>query len=162
MLCVVSFGSASAQNPTQKIGHLDTQKLLTLMPEAKVADQKLKDHYKELEDELKTMQIEYQSKLEDYQKKAPLLSDAIKMAKEKEIRDLGNRIQEFEGTAQDSYMEMSQKVQQPLLDSIQKAISEVAKEGSFTYILDTSAGNVLYFEGGIDVLPLVKKKLNIP
>ncbi|MBK7667682.1 MAG: OmpH family outer membrane protein [Sphingobacteriaceae bacterium] len=36
----------------------------------------------------------------------------------------------------------------------------VAKENSYKYVLDTSAGNVLYSESSEDILMLVKKKLD--
>lgn len=49
---------------------------------------------------------------------------------------------------------------QPLIDKAKKAIEEVAKENGFTYIIDTSSGALLY-SGGEDILPLVKKKLNL-
>ncbi|MCB0430291.1 MAG: OmpH family outer membrane protein [Flavobacteriales bacterium] len=150
-----------AQDKAQKIGHINSQELLSMMPEAKQAEDQLTKHAKELEDQLNTMQTEYQAKVDKFRQPDPFQTDAIRKTKEAEIMDLGKRIQEFEMSAQQSYNEMSAKVQQPLLEKVQKAIADVAKENGFTYILDTSAGNVLYFDGGIDVLPMVKKKLSI-
>jgi len=54
-----------------------------------------------------------------------------------------------------------QSLLQPIIDKAKNAINEVAKEGSFTYILDSSVGVVLYSVESDDILPLVKKKLGL-
>ena len=50
---------------------------------------------------------------------------------------------------------------QPFIDKAKKAIDDVAKEKGYTYILDTSTGSVLYWEGGDDIMMYVKEKLGI-
>ena len=47
----------------------------------------------------------------------------------------------------------------PFQDKIQNAINAVAKEHQYTYIFDTQI--LLYYDGGDDVTPLVKKKLGL-
>ena len=53
----------------------------------------------------------------------------------------------------------------PVVEKVQKAINEVAKNGKFSYILDTGTGFnvVLYNEGpnSHDITDDVKKKLNL-
>ena len=48
-----------------------------------------------------------------------------------------------------------------MVERTNQAIKDVAQENSFTYILDVSTGFVLYYDGGQDVLPLVKTKLGL-
>ena len=48
----------------------------------------------------------------------------------------------------------------PIIDRAKEAIRDVAKENGYTYIFDSAVGVTLY-EGGDDVLPLVKKKLGL-
>ena len=48
-----------------------------------------------------------------------------------------------------------------MLEKANTAIEAVAKENEYSYILDTSAGVVLYFPETDDILPLVKTKLGI-
>jgi len=50
---------------------------------------------------------------------------------------------------------------QPIIDKAKKAIDDVAKDGNYTLILDSSVGVVLYSIDGDDILPAVKKKLGI-
>ena len=42
-----------------------------------------------------------------------------------------------------------------------EAIKQVARDGGYAYIFDTSMGATLYDEGGDDIMPLVKKKLGL-
>ena len=49
----------------------------------------------------------------------------------------------------------------PLIEKIQNAIKAVGKENGFTYILNGNEQIILYSDGGINVLSLVKKKLGI-
>ena len=41
------------------------------------------------------------------------------------------------------------------------AIEDVAKEGKFTYIFDSSMGSILYADESENVMTLVKKKLGL-
>ena len=50
-----------------KIGHIDRQKLMLMMPERKDAEAKMQAFAKTLEDRLKAMGTEYQQKVADAQ-----------------------------------------------------------------------------------------------
>ena len=89
------------------------------------------------------------------------MTDIIKNNKIKEITDLEKRITEFQQTAEADLQKKEQSLLQPIIDKAKNAINEVAKEGSFTYILDSSVGVVLYSVESDDILPLVKKKLGL-
>ena len=67
-----------------------------MMPQTKQADSTLKKFGESLDTQLKAMTAEYQSKLQSYQSKADSLPDAIRATKEKELTDLGQRIQDFQ------------------------------------------------------------------
>ena len=49
----------------------------------------------------------------------------------------------------------------PIIDRAKKAISDVAAEGGYTYILDSGTAAVLYSQDSDDIMPLVKKKLGL-
>jgi outer membrane protein len=55
-----------------------------------------------------------------------------------------------------------QQLFQPIQDKAVKAISDVAAENGFTYILDSGVGVVVYSAPNAEnILPLVKKKLGL-
>src|ERR1039457_6221087 len=84
----------------QKIGHIRLDSLINVMPESKEAKQKGNEYYNKLEEQIKNMQGELQSKQEDYQKQAANMPDAIKKDKEKEMQEIYNRMQQFQQQAQ--------------------------------------------------------------
>jgi outer membrane protein len=151
--------STSAQ--TQKFGHINSAEIIALMPDTKKADEQLQSFGKSLEEQLRTMGAEYQTKLQDYQSKSAMMADPVKQAKEKEIVDLQTRIQEFQQTAQESIQRKKEELYSPILKRADEAIKEVAKENNYTYILDSSIGAILFAVDANDIDQLARKKLGI-
>lgn len=145
-----------------KIGHINSQDLLAVMPESDSAKANIEKEVKQLEDQLELMQVEYNKKLEQYVKEKATYSALILQTKEAELSDLQQRIQAFQQTAQQEIQRKQQELFQPVLDKANKAIEDVGRENGFTYILDISTGVVLFHsDNATDVTPLVKAKLNI-
>ena len=149
--------SAQAQSP--KFGHINSADLLSMMPEIKKADSTLQAYQKSLEDANASMLTDYQKKVQDYQALSATTTDAVKEIKQQEIKDLENRIQQFQGTAQDKLQNKKEEVYSPILKKAEDAIKEVAKENNYAYVFDTSAGAVVYAQESDNLMELVKKKL---
>ncbi|GHT16245.1 membrane protein [Bacteroidia bacterium] len=148
---------------TYKFGHINGQEVLFLMSERDSAQAKMMAYAKDLEEQVETMQVEYNNKLNSYQKQAKTWSDAIREQKEKELQEIGQRIQEFQATAQRELQEKQTEFLQPVIEKANAAIRKVGKDGGFTYIFDTSSGTVPYAdpEQSTDIMPQVRKELNI-
>lgn len=144
-----------------KLGHINSQELLAMMPEVKKADADLKAYAKSFEDQLETMTKEYQKKMSDYQAQEKTMTDAVKEVKQKEITDLGARIESTQKSAEEKVMAKKQELFKPILDKAEKAIKAVAKEKGFDYVFDLSTGSVLVARDADNMLPLVKAKLGI-
>ncbi len=162
VVIVLFVASVSAQAQTSvKIGYIDFAQIVSLMPGQDSINIKLQAHVASLEGQLKAMQTEYEAKVGDYQATQATMSQIIKQTKEKEIMDLQQRIEAFNQQAQYEIQNKQQELTQPLIERIQNAIKSVGKENGFTYILNGNEQIILYSDGGINVLPLVKKKLGI-
>jgi outer membrane protein len=85
----------------------------------------------------------------------------MKSMKKQEIEDLSARIQGFEQNAQQQLQMTIQRLQQPIIDKIKKAIEDISKENGFTHILDSASGALLYYDEAYDIMDLVKAKLGI-
>ena len=144
-----------------KIGYIDSQALVEMMPAKDSVEAKLIAYQKSLEEQIGAMYLEYQNKVADYTNNVDGMSDIIKQTKEREIADLETRITEFQQGAEAEFGNKQQELYDPLITKAKNAINEVAKANGYTYILDISMGVVLYYEGGEDVLPLVKAKLGL-
>ena len=143
-----------------KLGHLDVQKLMSVMPESKQADATLQAKQAEIQKEMTSMQETYQKLIQEYQANEKTYTDIIRANKEQEIRSLGERIQSFQSVAEQQMRETYDKLMGEIMDKIQKAAQEVGKENGFTYIFTMNA--LLYAaDNSEDVLPLIKKKLGI-
>lgn len=156
----LSVVTTFAQKAT-KIGHINSEELLTLMPERKKAAAKIDTLSKEIEKQLRDLMTEYQGKLERFEKDAPNLSELLKKDRGEEIKNLETRIRSFQQEAQNTIESKQQELMEPIITKAKKAIEEVAKENGFTYVLDTSTGNVLFWEEGDNIINLVKKKLKL-
>ncbi len=146
---------------TLKFGHINSTELIQAMPQTKQADSTLKKYGESLDFQLKGMTAEYQNKLQSYQGKRDSMPDAIKQTKEKELEDLGNRIQDFQQTAQESIQKKKEELYGPVLKKAEGAIKDIAKEKNYSYIFDTSVGTVLFAQDSDNIMPMVKAKLGL-
>ena len=159
---LVTVSSAFAQKADYKFGHINSNELLSVMPERDSARIELQSYSQMLQQEMEATQMEYQTKVNTYLEKQDTYSDLVKQSKETEIQEMQRRVQEFQATAQQDYQQKEAEIFQPIMDKAQAAIEKVAKANGFTYVFDLGAGGVLYFsEKSIDILPLVKKELGI-
>ncbi len=161
-LCVLLAASTGlrAQNAV-KLGHIDRQALMLMLPERKAAETKMQDFAKTLDERLKAMGQEYQNKVTDAQSRAESMTKTEQQVAMREIQELEQRISDAQDKAKEDLSKQENELLAPMIERTNKAIKEVAAEGHFTYILDTSTGTVLYSDGGTDILPLVKAKLQI-
>jgi outer membrane protein len=143
----------------QKYGHVNSAELMQVMPGIDSVNIKLMDYHKELQILFENMLNEYQTKKEKLHKEAGTMSTAIRKLKEDELTALENRLQDFNAGVNDDLEEKQMELIAPFREKIQNAINEVAKENKYSYIFDTQT--LLYYDGGDDVTPLVKKKLGI-
>jgi outer membrane protein len=168
ILTLIFFVAVGMQAQTAyKFGHIDYQKLITSLPESEQAQKALETEAKALQDQAEVLQVEYNNKGNDYMTNEKLLSgdpkkwsELIKADKEKELQDLGNRIQEFQKTASESLQTKRAELFKPILEKVEKAVKDVAKENKFTYIFDI-ATLLYYSEESIDITSMVKAKLAI-
>jgi len=155
------FGLLTLSSSAQKFGHINSQELLSLMPERKTAETSLQDYAKGLENQLISMQTEYQSMIENYQNNESSYDDLTKQDKIAEIQGLEQRLTTFQQSAQASLQEKEQELLRPILESAQNAIDIVAKKEKYTYILDSSSGVLLYSKESEDILEKVKDELGL-
>ncbi len=84
----------------------------------------------------------------------------IKESKQKEIQSVNQRFQEFQQIAENDIQRKQGELMLAITEKIKAAVAEVAKEGKYTYILE-STGILLYAEESEDVTSQISKKLNL-
>jgi outer membrane protein len=142
-----------------KVAHIDVQALMTSMPEMKTAQDQMKKIQETYDKDYKNMVTEYQTKLQKYEQEVPTAGDALNETRSKEMQDMGNRIQQFQQTAQKELGQKEMDLVKPIMEKAQKAIQKVAKAKGVNYVLDATTGSGVLFAEGIDLLADVKKEL---
>ena len=158
---VVLISSVGFAQSGAKFGYIDSNEILTLMPETDSLQQELKAYADYLDEQMATMAMEYQTKVTTYQENVATMSDLIRQTKEKEITDLQNRIQAFQQSADQDLGAKQAELFNPLIEKVKNAITEVARENNYNYIFDVGTGALVFYETGDNILPLVKTKLGI-
>ena len=83
VVCVMFSTSLFAQ----KFGRINTQEIITNMNEFKDAQTQIQDFAKDLDAQLETIQVEFNNKLQEYQKAEGTMTEAVMQLKQKEQTD---------------------------------------------------------------------------
>ncbi len=148
--------TASAQT---KIGYVNTDEIIGVMPEAEKADAVLKDYQASLSQQGQDMMKDLGIKDSLFVKDSAKLSASMKEIKRNELITLYQKVQGWQTQAQEMYQAKAQEMIAPIRTKAMDAIRNVAKEAGYTYVLDMNA--VIVAPPGDDILPLVKRKLGI-
>ncbi|MGC6429062.1 MAG: OmpH family outer membrane protein [Flavobacteriales bacterium] len=157
-LLISTLSCIEAQN---KFGYLNSNELLSMMPESLEMQTELENQAKKLESQLSAMQSEYESKVVDFQKNETTFSDLVKEDKIKEIESIQKRMVDFQQRAQKELAEKEAALFTPIREKAMDAINKVAQEGNYTYIFDSGAGTFLYVDESENIIEKVKKKLGM-
>jgi outer membrane protein len=157
----IMIGSFANAQTAMKLGHLNSQQLLSLMPEVATANKAIEAYAKTYQDQLEGMQKDYEKKIQEYTAQEKTMTEAMKEVKQKEIQDLQKRMEDLQQSAQDKIAAKKQELFKPILDKADKAIKDVAAEGGYDYIFDAGNGSLLFGKESLDILPKVKVKLGI-
>jgi len=158
---VLSLAVMLSTQAQSKFGYLNSNELLAMMPESQSMQEELQTYAKGLESQLTAMQAEYEKKVVEYQQNETSYTDIIKQDKIREIEGIQQRVVEFQKNAQQSLGEKEAELFTPIREKAMAAIDKVAKEGNYTFIFDSGAGNFLYAAESENVLNLVKSKLGL-
>lgn len=163
LLLFVGFAAANAQELVKyKFGHINSQELLSQMPEFEEALNAMEKMKTDGNERLKSMQTEMQNQVAAYQQAAATMTTEQRAAKETELGEMSQKIQAYYQQTQQTMQQKETELTQPIIEKARKAVEAVGKENGFTYIFDTAKGDLVYFGvSSEDIMPLVRKKLGI-
>jgi outer membrane protein len=142
---VIAFISSKGFSQSQlKIGHVNFEEIMLSLPERDSAQAVLKKEADELQSAYEELTVTYNQLFDEYQKGLPSYTAILKKAKEDELLDKQKRMAEFEQNASTTLQNRNTELLKPIIERINQAISRVATEDGFTYILDISKGSVVF------------------
>jgi outer membrane protein len=118
----------------QKTAFIHRDSILLSMPEMQNAQKVLNEYYTSAQNEIQTMQSDYQKKVEAYNNNQLSYSDAVKSNKVQEIKDLEKRIQDFQVQAQTEFNEKQNTLLKPIQKKFDEAVEKVRKKLSYDVI----------------------------
>jgi len=134
-LGLASLGVAQGQ----KIGYVDTDFILSQMPEYQGLEQRLQQLSREWRAELKQMQQEIDRLKEDFEAKEILFTDDVRKQRQEEIN---NKIQQREQYLdqkfgpEGEYFQRQKELLEPIQRKVFEAISSVARREGYDFVFD--------------------------
>ncbi len=157
VIAVIALGVNSV-NAQDKLGHVSTDLLLSLMPETKALNDELEKKSATYEAELKAENDKLAAKVQRYDAEAASQTDEENMRRAQEVQNDQQKLQAAVKVAREDLSKIRDERLKPILEKAKKAIEDVANEGGFTYVLEAST---LIVAKGTDLMPQVKAKLAI-
>ena len=142
-----------------KVAHINTQQLISEMPEVIAAQNELKKLEDQYAKELETSAKEFQTKAQSYSSDAANQTDVTNQARQKELESMQTNLQEFRDSAAQELQKKQMDLMTPLLEKARNAITKVGEEQGFNYVIDSSPNGGIILANGKDLLADVKKEL---
>ncbi len=147
----------------QKFGYCNSAALLTSIPEVKAADSDLQAFQTQLTKRGQEMVKSMQDKAAelDRKEKAGTISPKDLELQNAKLQEEQSTIAKYEQEVYDKLAQKREELYKPILDRVNQAMIDVAKENQFTFVFDQNTQVVLYADESLDVTKLVKTKLGI-
>jgi len=157
--------AGSRVNAQTKIGYIDAETLLYLMPEVAKVDSQLRQY------QLDTLGREYQRLLTDYQWKDSMLKvekpekplpPSIKEQYQKDLQELTQTLTNWQQIAGELNQQKQQILIAPAMRKLSDAINAVAKEKGYTHVMSREVFIVAPDADNLIVAVAAKLKVTLP
>ena len=159
LITVITLGLNSSVN-AQKIGHVNSIRVLANMPETRAATVELEKTAKTHSGDIVAMKKKGENKITKYRAEASAQTEETNAQRAQEIQVINLKLQELQKTAQETLGKKEATLMAPIYEKLQKTLEEVAKAKGLLYILDTSKGSVIV-ANGTDIYEDLKVKLGL-
>ncbi len=151
-IAILSITGAAAQ----KIGHVDSQKVLDTLPSRRAAITEISMLQDMGVREMTEMDSTLQTYYMEYEKNKNVWSALVRESYENKIRNYTMRMQEREQQIDGQLNQLSAALNQKSLDIVKKAVTTVSDLKKLNYVIDQSV--LLYNSGGTDITADVIKE----
>jgi outer membrane protein len=147
----------------QKFAFVDTEYILSNIPTYKSAQDQLDKFSADWQKEIEAKKTEIDKMYKDYQAERVLLSEDMRQTREDAILNKEKEVKELQNTyfgQSGSLYKKRQELIQPIQDDVYKAVKDLATEGGYAAIFDTSSGpTMIYSNPRYDLSDEVLQKL---
>ena len=145
-LMILGIFFAPALLSQVKLAWVNSEQIIAQLPEAQDAQKILEDMQKITIDSLGLMEKDFQTKLADYQQQESMMNEDAKKKKQLELQDLRDKWNQYRQKKTDDISKRRDDLMRPIMEKIQKAIDQLAKDENLNFIFDkTSAIPVVLY-----------------
>lgn len=145
-----------------KFAHMNSQEIITVMPEFTKAQADLDALVKQYQKEMETTEEEVNRKYQELLQQQDSLPKNILERRQKEVQDMVQRQQQFQQEAQQSMQRAQQEAMTPIYKKLDDAIQAVGKAEGVVYIFDLARTSIPFVGAqSTDVTAKVKAQLGI-
>lgn len=157
MLLVGSICSSIAQS---KVGTVNSDYIISVMPEFKTVQTNVTTYGTDLEKQLNDKMTIYQDRLKDFKENGKSFDAATLEYKKKQVFDIENEIAKFRENGSKLIQIKRDELMRPLYTKLGETLEKIAKEQGYSQIININAG-ILYGDPNFDITTSVLKALNI-
>lgn len=143
-----------------RLAYINSAEILSQMPQVRQAEQELEEFAKGLDKELTRQQQLFQQKYTQYMQDTEA-SQAIVQTRSQEMQQMQERILKLQEDSERELARRKEKLHEPILNKVDRAIKKVAKDKGYTHVLDITGGSLVYAEETTNITPLVKAELGL-
>ena len=161
-LAIALFALPLGAMAQQKFTHMNSQEVITVMPEFTKAQADLDALAKQYQKEMETGEAELNKKYQEFLQQADSLPQNIAERRQKEIQDMAQRQQQFQQEAAQAMQKAQTDAMAPIYKKLDEAIQAVGKAEGVIYIFDLARTSIPYIgTESIDLTAKVKTQLGI-
>ncbi len=139
LLLIITSINVSAQS---KVGTINTEFIISQMPELDEVKAKMEDYNKELGQKIQNKYTEYQELVQKFEEEKDSLNEVVRKIRENEIYDMEQNINKLQQNSQKLARVKRDELMRPLYEKIGTAIEKVVQEQGYTQIFNENNGLV--------------------
>ncbi|MFA5702493.1 MAG: OmpH family outer membrane protein [Advenella sp.] len=146
----------TSSNGPLKIGFVNTEKILRDSAPAKEAQEKIETEFKKRDEELQKLANTLRSKAEEFDKNAPVMTDADRTKAQRELADIDTDLQRKRREFQEDFNRRRNEAFSGIVDKANAAIRDIAEKENYDLIVQ----DAVTVSARIDITDTVIKALD--
>ncbi len=160
LLLIMILAAPIAVFAQEKIAYINSQEIISKMPETKDMQAKLQAKQQTIETSRAAIEAEFNNKVAEFQKDTTEPTESVVKDRQKQLEDLKTRHDTFVQSSQTELEKEYNDLLAPIQQKFMKAIKEVGDAQNYLFIID--AASTLYSNpNAVNANKLVEAKLGI-
>lgn len=150
---------AGAPQEPMKVAFVNSRAILAAVPEYQQAESAFARELESFREEVSRLQLQLDSAVREYDQQSVVLSPSAKQAKERELRQLDQRLQQRSGELQQRAEVRQQELLEPIQQRVNAIIEGIRAEGNYAFIFDVGAPGIVAADRSLDLTRAVLQRL---